>query len=163
MISSKKENSVERFIHSQSYNRASQSENPNEKCKNCSMLFLFRAKTHCYAYEQQTLKDKDLEFNPRRDFNCTFYDTTDFCANSIEAFIEALKRGNDPQKDDAYLQVLKNENEAYAELQKKGKNRQKNKIEEWDDPNSYANCSDWEDEPDNCFSCADDECPMNKS
>jgi hypothetical protein len=35
--------------------------------------------------------------------------------------------------------------------------------EDWDDPNSYANCSDWEDEPENCFNCADDECPMNKS
>ena len=35
--------------------------------------------------------------------------------------------------------------------------------DDWDDPNTYANCSDWEDEPGNCYSCADDECPMNKS
>jgi hypothetical protein len=34
--------------------------------------------------------------------------------------------------------------------------------EEWDDPNTYAHCSDWEDEQENCYSCADDECPMNK-
>ncbi|MDR0785057.1 MAG: hypothetical protein LBE74_04135 [Treponema sp.] len=34
--------------------------------------------------------------------------------------------------------------------------------DEWNDPNSYANCSDWEDYPENCYHCADDECPMNK-
>ena len=33
----------------------------------------------------------------------------------------------------------------------------------WDDPSFYAHCSDWEDEPDNCYNCADDECPLNKS
>jgi len=31
-----------------------------------------------------------------------------------------------------------------------------------DDPNTYARCSDWEDEPENCYHCADDDCPMNK-
>lgn len=34
---------------------------------------------------------------------------------------------------------------------------------DWDDPNAYAHCSDWEDEPENCYSCADDECPMNNA
>ena len=34
---------------------------------------------------------------------------------------------------------------------------------EWDDPSTYAHCSDWEDEPNSCALCADDECPMNKS
>jgi hypothetical protein len=34
--------------------------------------------------------------------------------------------------------------------------------EEWDDPNTYAHCSDWKDEPENCFSCADDDCPLNQ-
>lgn len=34
--------------------------------------------------------------------------------------------------------------------------------EEWDDPNTYAHCSDWEDEPRNCSCCADDSCPMNR-
>ena len=36
-------------------------------------------------------------------------------------------------------------------------------TEEWDDPNTYARCSDWEDEPEHCDCCADDECLMNKS
>jgi len=35
-------------------------------------------------------------------------------------------------------------------------------YEDWDDPGMYACCSDWEDEPENCYHCADDECPMNK-
>ena len=32
-----------------------------------------------------------------------------------------------------------------------------------DDPSMYAHCGDWEDEPENCAFCADDECPMNRS
>lgn len=35
--------------------------------------------------------------------------------------------------------------------------------DEYDDPSTYAHCGDWEDEPENCASCADDECPLNKS
>jgi len=35
--------------------------------------------------------------------------------------------------------------------------------DDWNDPNAYAHCSDWEDEPENCYSCADDECPMNNA
>ena len=31
-----------------------------------------------------------------------------------------------------------------------------------DGPSTYAHCGDWEDEPENCASCADDECPLNK-
>ncbi len=34
--------------------------------------------------------------------------------------------------------------------------------DEWDDPSTYAHCSDWEDEPENCSCCADDECPLNR-
>ncbi len=35
--------------------------------------------------------------------------------------------------------------------------------EEYDDPSSNAHCGDWEDEPENCACCADDECPLNRS
>ena len=31
------------------------------------------------------------------------------------------------------------------------------------DPSTYAHCGDWEDEPENCSFCADDECPLNRS
>ena len=33
----------------------------------------------------------------------------------------------------------------------------------YDDPSTYAHCSDWEDAPKECYHCADDECPMNRS
>ncbi|MDY5122461.1 MAG: hypothetical protein SPE59_01495 [Treponema sp.] len=32
-----------------------------------------------------------------------------------------------------------------------------------DDPSTYAHCGDWEDEPENCAFCADDDCPLNRS
>ncbi|WP_294428595.1 hypothetical protein [uncultured Treponema sp.] len=35
--------------------------------------------------------------------------------------------------------------------------------EEWDDPSFGACCMDYEDEPEKCCHCADDECPMNRS
>ena len=35
--------------------------------------------------------------------------------------------------------------------------------EEFDDPSLYAHCGDWEDKPENCAFCADDECPLNRS
>ena len=35
--------------------------------------------------------------------------------------------------------------------------------DEWDDPSTYAHCGDWEDEPENCAFCADDDCPLNRS
>jgi len=33
--------------------------------------------------------------------------------------------------------------------------------EDWDDPGTYAHCSDWEDHPEECMTCADDDCPKN--
>ena len=35
--------------------------------------------------------------------------------------------------------------------------------DDWDDPSTYAQCGDWEDEPENCAFCADDDCPLNRS
>ena len=35
--------------------------------------------------------------------------------------------------------------------------------DDWDDPSTYAHCGDWEDEPENCAFCADDDCPLNRS
>ena len=34
--------------------------------------------------------------------------------------------------------------------------------DEMDDPSTYARCSDWEDDPNSCSLCGDDECPLNR-
>jgi hypothetical protein len=33
--------------------------------------------------------------------------------------------------------------------------------EDYDDPGTYAHCSDWEDSPEECYHCGDDDCPLN--
>lgn len=42
-------------------------------------------------------------------------------------------------------------------------NDEDDEDEDDDDPSTYAHCGDWEDEPENCSFCADDECPLNRS
>ena len=163
MGNKKERNSVENYIYFQQYQRASQSEYPGDKCKDCTALFTFRNKTRCYAYELQRFKNMDIEFNPRRDHNCNLFDNEHSFDNEIDAYRKALVKGNDPQSDVYYQQVLKEENEKFDMLQDLKKNKIKEEdIEDWDDPDTYASCSDWEDEPENCYHCADDECPMNK-
>ena len=158
------EDSVERFKKGHNYRRASQSENPNEKCNDCSALFEFKGKTRCYAYEDLRFKDK-IEFNPRRDYNCSLFDDTGALDNIANTYKNALAKRPDPENDPEYIAELKELNE-YSEslerLEQKPVHRKLDYSNEWDDPNTYANCSDWEDEPENCYSCADDECPMNK-
>ena len=159
-----KKNSVENYIHFQNYQRASQSESPDEKCKYCTALFTFRKKTRCYAYEQQRFKDINIVFNPQRDYNCNLFENEHSFDNEIDVYKKALAKGIDPQNDMDYQRVLKEENEKFDMLQNLEKfNFKEKKLEDWDDPNTYANCSDWEDEPENCYHCADDECPMNKA
>jgi hypothetical protein len=163
MKNTKKRNSVANYIYFQNYQRASQSENPDEKCKNCTALFTFRHKTRCYAYEQQRFKNVNIEFNPRRDYNCNFFENEHSFNNEIDVYKKALAKGIDPQNDIEYQKVLKEENDNFDVLQNFEKNNFKEEdIEVWDEPDTYANCGDWEDEPENCYHCADDECPMNK-
>jgi len=164
MAEKKSLNSIDNFIRFQNYQRASQSENPTEKCKDCSFLFVFKGKTRCYVYEQQRFKDK-MEFHPRRDFNCSLFDDTGACAESIFYYQKALANRDDPLNDTEYQKALKEENDYYETIritEQKFRSRQDLDNDEWDDPNTYARCSDWEDEPENCYCCADDECPMNK-
>lgn len=162
-------NSVERFIRYQDYQKATGSAYPFTKCKDCAFLFTFKKKTRCYVYEQQKMKDCGIEFHPRRDFNCSMFqnsDDSDDCATEIYCYLQALKKGVDPKNDADYIKALDIANAACdsrMELEKREACLECNNREDWDDPNTYANCSDWEDEPENCFHCADDECPMNKS
>jgi hypothetical protein len=163
MKNTRKRNSVEDYIYNQNYQRASQSENPDKKCKDCTALFTFKNKTRCYAYEQQRFKDMDIEFNPRRDYNCNLFENEHSFENVIDVYRKALTKGIDPNNDIDYQRVLKEENDKFEVLQNLEKNNFKEEYTEaWDDPNSYAKCSDWEDEPENCYHCADDGCPMNK-
>jgi hypothetical protein len=104
--------SIESFVFSQGYKLASQSECPNEKCKDCSALFTFKDKTRCYVYEQQIWKDK-LEFHPRRNFNCSLFDSTDAYCSNIEFYRKALAKGADPDTDPEYQEVLKKESDFY--------------------------------------------------
>ena len=159
----KKLNSVEQYVYFNNYRKASQSESPDEKCKNCSFLFTFKGKTRCYAYEQQRFKDKNV-FHPRRDFNCVFFDNTGTFDNIISIYRKALAKRSDPENDPDYQKQLKEENESINDIPKHGVAiRESDELEDWNDPHTYACCSDWEDEPKNCYHCADDECPMNKS
>lgn len=165
MTNNENKNSVEQFINFQNYQRASHSENSDETCKDCTALFTFKGKTRCYAYEQQRFKDKNLEFHPRRDFNCNIFEASHSFDDEIHYYIKALIKGIDPENDADYQKVLKEKNDYYNSLHNLEKtkiNVQTDDIEDWDDPNTYANCSDWEDESENCYHCADDECPMNK-
>jgi hypothetical protein len=163
MENKKKRNSVENYIYSQNYESASQSENPNEKCNDCTAFFIFKDKTRCYVYEQRRFKDMDIEFNPQRDHNCNSFENEYSFANEIDAYRKALAKEIDPQNDREYQKVLKEENDNFDMLQNCGKNSyEEDDEEEWDDPSTYASCSDWEDEPENCYHCADDECPMSQ-
>ena len=154
---------VEKFIRSENYGRASRSESPEEKCKNCSALFVFKGKTRCYAYEQQRFKDNTI-LHPRRDFNCSLFDDTGALDYIVSIYKKALAIRPDPENDPEYIECLRYENEYYmslSRLEQETVRRKSDNSEEWDDPNTYANCSDLEDESGNCYSCADDECPMN--
>ena len=113
----KKNNSVRRYIHLQNYQKASQSENPDEKCKNCTALFTFKKKTRCYAYEQQRFKDMNYDFNPRRDFNCDLFEEEHSFENEIIAYRKALAKRIDPQKDIVYQNVLRKENDKFFATQ----------------------------------------------
>ena len=161
----KKMNSMESFKKSNDYQKAIYSENADEFCKNCSCLFIFEDKTRCYAYEQQLCNDKGIIFHPRRDYNCKLFTENDIFSREIEYYVKALKNGIDPKNDAEYCNVLKEAND-YSDLltEEENRNRKSKKSvdDEWDDPNTYAHCSDWEDEPDNCMLCADDDCPLNK-
>jgi hypothetical protein len=167
----KKRNSVENYIYSQNYESASQSENPDEKCNDCTALFIFKNKTRCYVYEQQRFKDMNVEFNPQRDHNCNLFENEHSFDNEIDAYQKALAKEIDPQNDREYQKVLKEENDNFDMLQNFGKNNyeeddnnyEEDDEEDWNDPSTYAHCGDWEDEPENCYHCADDECLMNKS
>ena len=166
MANNEKRSSVERFISSEDYQKAAWSAFPDNKCRDCSFLFTFKNKTRCYCYEQRRCNDKVLEFNPRRDFNCDMFDTTGLCAIEIHYFLQALKKGVHPSDDAEYIKALEEAN-AHADAMSKMKDRQR-ALEcackkDWDDPNTYANCSAWKEEPGDCTQCADDECPMNRS
>ena len=113
----KRKNTVERFIYSMNYKLASQSENPNEKCKNCTALFTFKGKTRCYAYEQQVFRDSKHEFNPRRNYNCILYENEHSFENEITAYRNALAKGIDPLNDIDYKNVLQKENNNFHMLQ----------------------------------------------
>ena len=119
----------------------------------------------CYAYECQRFKDKN-EFHPRRDFNCELFDDTGALNYIISFYKKALAKRSDPENDPEYQKHLKEEDDFYKSLydipKQKPVIRKSDELEEWDDPNTYARCSDWEDEPENCYHCADDECPKNK-
>ena len=166
-ITEKTLNSVETYIGFNKYMRASQSESPDEKCKDCSALFTFKGKTKCYAYEQQRFKDKN-EFHPRRDFNCTLFDNTGALDYIVSVYKKAHSKRSDPENDPVYQKCLKEENDYYESLNSPKQKavirnfEESDDREEWDDPDTYACCGDWEDEPENCYHCADDECPMNK-
>lgn len=104
--------------------------------------------------------------------------------NTYPAYQSALKENNDYYEEQEIDNALAREmrgmdNDEFAEhdlILKNASKEEKSKIlkrlrekdegrekdEDWDDPGSYASCGDWEDEPENCFDCADDECPMNK-
>lgn len=154
--------SVERFMKSNAYQKAAYAENSNEYCKDCSFMFVFDEQTRCYAYEQQLCKDKDQIFNPQRDYNCTLFSDDYACANEIEYYIKALKKGVNPQNDDEYCKALKKSNDYNDSLYNIEKENNKcDDDNEWDDQNTYAHCSDWEDEPKNCICCGDDDCPLN--
>ena len=164
-IENRTSNPVESFSRFQHYMKASQSETPDDKCKNCTFLFTHKGKTMCYAYEQQLIGDK-LEFNPRRDFNCDLFDDTGEIGHVVEAYKRALAKRPDPENDPDYKKCLEEDNKYCDSLRSFENNfstRKSDDREEWDDPGSYACCSDWEDEPESCYHCADDECPMNRS
>lgn len=95
--------------------------------------------------------------------NCSLYEPTHSFENEIEVMLNALKKGKNPEDNDEYRKVLKEQNEQNNNMRNLRNTEIKEDFEDWDDPNSYANCSDWEDEPESCFQCADDECPMNRS
>ena len=128
MKNKEKENSVKRYIYSQNYLKASQSENPNKKCKDCTALFTFRSKTRCYAYEQQYFKDIYYEFNPRRDYNCNLFENEYSFENEIIAYKEALAKGIDPQNDIVYQKVLKKANKEFLRKYKLFKEKITNEI-----------------------------------
>jgi len=163
MTNNKPQNSVQRFMRSNNYEDSEQLEYPEERCENCSFLFTFKGKTRCYAYEQENFRD-DSEFHPAEDYTCDLFDDSDDYHNSIKAYQKALAKGVNPQMDPEYQEAIKQENDHYDSIHSIEINASiRHKVSnEWDDPNMYAHCSDWEDEPESCFHCADDDCPMNQ-
>jgi len=76
------------------------------------------------------------------------------------------KKEKNSENDSEHNQLLKEENDYYNSLRdsEKGENNvEKYELEDGDDPNTFAHCSDWEDEPEICYHCADEECPLNKN
>jgi hypothetical protein len=163
-INNKKHNTIEFFVNMRKYGRASQSESPNEKCKDCSALFTFKGKTRCYAYETLSFKEK-IEFNPRRDYNCNLFDDTGEVDRIKNLYKKSLLKGNNPENDPEYQKELKEENDYYKAVLPSFSiftNCGSDNLKECDEPRSRAYCTDWEDEPENCGFCAEDGCPMNR-
>jgi len=163
MENNRKRNSVEDFIYSEDYQKASLSECPDNKCKDCGAFFTFENRTRCYVYEQQRFKDVGIEFNPRQDYNCNYFNKEWLFDNIIAVYKKALAKGIDPNNDIDYQSALEEDNKNFEILQKLEKETCAEEDEEdWNDPSLYANCSDWEVEPENCYHCSEDECPMNR-
>lgn len=162
MENERKESSIDQFMSHYSYNITIY---PNESCDKCSFFFLFDNTTRCYAYEQNRLNDKHIVFHPEKNCDCSLFTKDRIHLNEISFYVRALEKGIVPETDYDYLDALNDADEYISAIindENSGFIDTTDDFEECDDPNTYAHCSDWEDEPDNCYSCADDECPLNK-
>ena len=133
-------------------------------------------KTICLpCFENEDMERKNINLSNEDDEKNEEDDPMETIQNNIPIYIknqimEGDKNSIIKAKVLAQLAILglslSDPDELDAEITLIRKNMEKNNFEEdmedWDDPNTYANCSDWEDEPENCYHCADDECPMNK-
>jgi hypothetical protein len=157
-------NTVEQYMRDEDYGLASESEHPENACRDCSALFMVNGATRCYAYEQQRFKDADAVFTPAPDCNCNLFDDTGMLTVCAAAYKKALDAGADPETDPEYQRVLKEENERYKS--RFAASLYDEEEEAWDADywtRQMARCYDWQDEPESCYACSDDDCPLNKS
>lgn len=73
-----------------------------------------------------------------------------------EAAVQLHEDGDDEGCE--MVRQITSHNGYYSDVQE-----EENEDDDWDDPSTYAHCGDWEDEPENCAFCADDDCPLNRS
>ena len=160
MKNEKNRNSIDTFIHSRNYQSTSEFGNPEEQCRSCTAFFGFKGKTRCYIYELEEKKDKDIEFNPNFDGHCEQFEDSVSFDQDIRSFCINQVRELDP--DNAAEYELEYEAIQSRFLDNFWHDVGYPDLEVPDESGMNAHCLEWIDEPENCYRCADDECPMNK-
>ena len=87
-------------------------------------------------------------------------------ARTLKAAAVQLHEEGDDEGCEMVRQITSHDgyySDEYDEDDEEEDDEDDDEYEDDDDPSTYAHCGDWEDEPENCSFCADDECPLNRS